>query len=117
MDRALAEKISNAMAKATANEWAALNALLSQVEKDKNEAAQQWVATGELPALAPAAKATKKRKPLDLAAPYTSLVLNVPYARKEAAKAAGAKWHPTRKFWYFPAYENSLIPDEIKEYL
>lgn len=28
--------------------------------------------------------------------------LNVPYAEKDAAKALGAKWDPTRKTWYVP---------------
>ena len=29
--------------------------------------------------------------------------LNVPFAQKDAAKALGAKWNPTKKQWYVPA--------------
>lgn len=29
--------------------------------------------------------------------------LNVPYAEKDAAKALGARWDPTKKKWYVPA--------------
>ena len=29
--------------------------------------------------------------------------LNVPYAEKDAAKALGARWDPSRKQWYVPA--------------
>lgn len=28
--------------------------------------------------------------------------LNVPYAEKDAAKALGARWNPTRRRWYVP---------------
>ncbi len=31
------------------------------------------------------------------------IYLNVPYAQKDAAKALGARWDPSRKKWYVPA--------------
>ena len=30
------------------------------------------------------------------------IVLKVPYAEKDEAKALGARWNPTRKCWYVP---------------
>lgn len=30
------------------------------------------------------------------------LLLKVPYAEKDEAKALGARWNPTRKCWYVP---------------
>ena len=30
------------------------------------------------------------------------VLLNVPYAEKDAAKALGARWNPTRRRWYVP---------------
>ncbi|QNA89118.1 hypothetical protein G4G28_12695 [Massilia sp. Dwa41.01b] len=30
------------------------------------------------------------------------IVLKVPYAEKDEAKALGARWNPTRKCWYIP---------------
>jgi hypothetical protein len=38
--------------------------------------------------------------------------LNVPYARKDEAKAAGARWNPDRKKWYF----EGDLPDGLKEF-
>lgn len=29
--------------------------------------------------------------------------LNVPYSQKDAAKALGARWDPSKKKWYIPA--------------
>lgn len=114
---ALAEKIIAAMAKASTEEWKALNAVLSALERGNSQAAQQWVDTGILPAVKEEKKPAKKRKPLDLAAPYTSIVLNVSFADKDRAKAAGAKWHPTRKFWYFPCYAQDAIPEAIRAFI
>lgn len=33
----------------------------------------------------------------------SKIYLNVPYAEKDAAKALGARWDPSRKQWYVPA--------------
>lgn len=30
------------------------------------------------------------------------ILLKVPYAEKDEAKALGARWNPTRKCWYIP---------------
>lgn len=30
------------------------------------------------------------------------MLLNVPYAEKDEAKALGARWNPTRRSWYVP---------------
>lgn len=35
------------------------------------------------------------------------IVLKVPYAEKDEAKALGARWNPTRKCWYVPDGKDS----------
>jgi hypothetical protein len=35
------------------------------------------------------------------------IVLKVPYAEKDEAKALGARWNPTRKCWYVPDGKSS----------
>jgi hypothetical protein len=42
--------------------------------------------------------------------------LNVPFAQKDTAKAAGAKWDADRKQWYWPA-KNGDLPGSLAEYL
>lgn len=42
--------------------------------------------------------------------------LNVPFAQKDTAKAAGAKWDADRKQWYWPA-KNGALPGSLAEYL
>lgn len=113
----LANKIADAMGTADHATWTKLDALLTLLEKGNMAPALRWSETGEFLEAAPAQKVTKARRPLDLAAPHTSIVLNVPFARKDEAKAAGAKWHPTRKFWYFPATANTEIPEAIKQFI
>lgn len=113
----IAEKIFSSMQNASMDDWKALNALMKQVEKNDLNQAMIWIETGKLPTVMPENKKAARRKPLDLAAPYTSVILNVSYAQKDEAKAYGAKWHPTRKFWYFPAYQNTPIPEGLKKFI
>lgn len=40
--------------------------------------------------------------------------LNVPYAEKDRAKAAGAKWDPDKKKWYHPGGE---LPEGLKRFV
>lgn len=38
----------------------------------------------------------------------SAIVLNVPYAKKDIAKAAGAKWDGKKKTWFWPAGAGDL---------
>jgi hypothetical protein len=40
------------------------------------------------------------------ACPYSKIYLNVPFARKDEAKALGAKWDSSKKKWYIDSTSN-----------
>ena len=66
---------------------------------------------GGLKEIAQSAPETKYR---DIPGRGKGVVLNVPFAEKEAAKEHGARWSPDLKKWYFP--EGTDFPEDLKQY-
>lgn len=77
----------------------------------------QWAAGGPLRALDdPAiARALEQAQPKRGATKSERLELNVPYARKDEAKALGARWDAARKTWWIPASGNGTAQNKARQ--
>lgn len=77
-----------------------------------NDGAERWVQVGvdgsqtevdAPPRVLEAIEAFTASKPAARPAKAGVLMLKVPYAEKDEAKALGAKWDATKRKWYVPA--------------
>lgn len=72
-----------------------------------------FIVSGELPNIAD--KKINPRPKRGIVVSHLAIELNVPFGEKDFAKKYGAKWHPTRKVWY---YENGKsLPKELERFL
>lgn len=60
-------------------------------------------------------KKKAKRTGAQIVITYNDIFLDIPYSDREIAKKAGAKWHPTKKRWYYK--DAKSLPPALYKYL